>query len=306
MKKRIFLFPGQGAQHIGMGMDFLQQFSYCRDIFEMAGEAAGADIIKICAEQENLLNQTRYTQVAMLATELCILETAKREFGLKACTSAGLSLGEYAAAVYSETITKEDGLKLASKRGIYMQEAYSNGAMAAVIGLEAKQIEQICEEDLGIVTVANYNSPSQIVISGERQAVERTAEKCRKAGALKVVYLNVSGPFHSELMAPAGELLKQELDKVTFRSMVIPYVSNVTADYVKDQKAVKILLEKQVTHAVHWEQSMRRLLKDEPDVEFLEMGPGKALKGFARQIDRKVKVIGIGKLEDLVRYVEKE
>lgn len=141
----------------------------------------------------------------------------------------------------------------------------------------------------------------------ERQeAVERTAEKCRKAGALKVVYLNVSGPFHSELMAPAGELLKQELDKVTFRSMVIPYVSNVTADYVKDQKAVKILLEKQVTHAVHWEQSMRRLLKDEPDAEFLEMGPGKALKGFARQIDRKVKVIGIGKLEDLVRYVEKE
>ncbi len=298
MGKTAFMFPGQGAQYVGMGKDFYEQIPVCREMFELAGKASGLDVAALCFEENERINITEYTQIAMLAAEVAMLK-AVEERGVKPDVTGGLSLGEYGALVASGVMDPEDVFRVVRKRGIYMQEAVpQGGAMVAVLGLDTAVIEKICEETEGCVTVANYNCPGQIVITGEEGAAQAAVEKLTAAGAKRCVKLNVSGPFHSPLLTGAGEKLAAELAKVEIHDIAIPYIANVTADYVADKEQVKPLLEKQVSSSVRWQQTVERMIADGVDT-FIEIGPGKTLSGFMRKIDRDKKVINIEKVEDL-------
>ena len=303
MGKIAFMFPGQGAQYVGMGKDFYEQIPVCKEMFELAGKASGLDMEKLCFEENEQINITEYTQIAMLATEVAMLK-AIEEKGYKPDVTAGLSLGEYGALVASGVMTPEDVFKVVRKRGIYMQEAVPNGgAMVAVLGLDTAVIEQICEETPGMVTIANYNCPGQIVITGEEGAAQAAVEKLTAAGAKRCVTLKVSGPFHSPLLVGAGEKLAKELDNVTIGDIQIPYIANVTADYVTDKEQVKPLLEKQVSASVKWQQTIEKMIADGVDT-FVEIGPGKTLTGFMRKIDKTARVMNVETVADLDKVLE--
>lgn len=302
MSKRVFMFPGQGSQYIGMGKDFYEAFPEAKEVFELAGEAAKLDVAKLCFEEEDKINQTEYTQIAMLTTEAAILKVLQQQ-GVTADAAAGLSLGEYAAILAAEVMEPKDVFALIRKRGQYMQNAVpTGGAMAAVLGLDAATIEKVCEDTFGEVFVANYNCPGQIVITGEQSAVDRASESLKEAGAKRVVPLKVSGPFHSPLLQEAGQKLAVALEKVQISEPKIGYLSNVTADYVTDPEKIRSLLPLQVCHSVCWQQTVERLIADGAD-EFVEIGPGKTLSGFLRKINREIKCSNIDKVEDLKKYV---
>lgn len=303
MGKIAFMFPGQGAQYIGMGKDFYDAIPVCREMFELAGKASGLDVVDLCFTENDKINITEYTQIAMLAAEVAMLK-AVEEKGVKPDVTAGLSLGEYGALAASGVMSPEDVFKVVRQRGIYMQEAVpTGGAMTAVLGLDASVIEKVCEETEGIVSIANYNCPGQIVITGEEGAVAAAAQSLTEAGAKRCVPLKVSGPFHSPMLAGAGEKLGKVLEEVTVNEIQIPYIANVTADYVTDKGQVKELLTKQVSSSVRWEQTIRRMIEDGVDT-FIEIGPGKTLSGFMRKISREVKTVSIEKLEDLEKLSE--
>ncbi len=303
MGKTAFMFPGQGAQYVGMGKDFYEQIPICREMFELAGKASGLDVVSLCFEENEQINITEYTQIAMLAAEVAMLK-AVEEKGIKPDVTAGLSLGEYGALAASGVMSAEDVFRIVRKRGIYMQEAVpSGGSMVAVLGLDTAVIEKICEETPGMVTIANYNCPGQIVITGEEGAAQAAVEKLTAAGAKRCVPLKVSGPFHSPLLAGAGKKLAAELETVQIHDIKIPYIANVTADYVTDKAEVKPLLEKQVSSSVRWQQTIERMITDGVET-FVEIGPGKTLSGFMRKIDREKKVCNIEKVEDLEKLSE--
>lgn len=229
---------------------------------------------------------------------------AVEEKGIKPDVTAGLSLGEYGALAAGRIMSPEDVFKIVRKRGIYMQEAVPNGgAMVAVLGLETEVIEKVCDETPGMVSIANYNCPGQIVITGEEEAVQTAVEKLTQAGAKRCVPLKVSGPFHSSLLVGAGEKLAKELETVSINDIQIPYIANVTADYVTKKEDVKPLLEKQVSSSVRWQQTVEKMIMDGVDT-FIEIGPGKTLSGFMRKINRDVKVLNIEKVEDLEKLRE--
>ncbi len=298
MGKIAFMFPGQGAQYVGMGKDFYDAVPVSREMFELAGKASGLDVVGLCFEENDKINITEYTQIAMLAAEVAILK-AVEEKGIRPDVTAGLSLGEYGALAASGVMCTEDVFKVVRQRGIYMQEAVpTGGAMQAVLGLDGAVIEKVCEETEGIVSIANYNCPGQIVITGEEKAVAEAAAKLSAAGAKRCVALNVSGPFHSSMLAGAGENLGKVLEEVEIGEIRIPYIANVTADYVTDKTQVKALLTKQVSSSVRWQQTIERMIADGVDT-FVEIGPGKTLSGFMRKINKSVKTINIEKLEDL-------
>ena len=303
MGKTAFMFPGQGSQYVGMGQDFYEQIPVCREMFELASKASGLDVPALCFEENEQINITEYTQIAMLAAEVAMLK-AIEEKGLKPDVTGGLSLGEYGALAASGVMSAEDVFKIVRKRGIYMQEAVPNGgAMTAVLGLDTETIEKICEETTGTVTIANYNCPGQIVITGEEDAVQAAVQKLTEAGAKRCVPLKVSGPFHSPMLVGAGEKLAKELENVEIHDIQIPYIANVTADYVTDKAQVKPLLEKQVSSSVKWQQTVERMIADGVDT-FIEIGPGKTLSGFMRKINKDMKVINIEKVDDLAKLDE--
>lgn len=306
MSKTAFIFPGQGSQYVGMGKEFYENLPICREVYDLASEVTGLDLPKLCFTENEQIHQTEYTQICMLATETAIY-MALEQNGYQPDVTAGLSLGEYGALVASGVMTAEEAFEVVRKRGIYMQQAVpTGGAMAAVLGLDGGKIEQICEqteEQMQLaVSVANYNCPGQIVISGKEEAVQAAGEACKEAGAKRVVPLKVSGPFHSKLLTDAGKQLREALNKVEIRENFVPYIANVTADYVTEQTQVKPLLESQIYSPVRWQQTIERMLADGVD-EFVEIGPGKTLSGFIKKINRNVKVCNIDKMEDFVRFV---
>lgn len=303
MGKTAFIFPGQGSQYIGMGKDFYETIPVCKEMFDLAGKASGLDVAALCFEENDKINITEYTQIAMLAVEVAMLK-ALEEKGIVPDVSGGLSLGEYGALVASGVMTPEDVFKIVRKRGLYMQEAVpTGGAMTAVLGLDTDVIEKVCEETPGMVSVANYNCPGQTVITGEEAAVNKAAEKLKEAGAKRCVPLKVSGPFHSPMLSGAGEKLGEALAEVEIHDIAVPYLANVTADYVTRKEDVKDLLVKQVSSSVRWQQSVERMLADGVTT-FIEIGPGKTLSGFMRKINRDVTVLNIEKVEDLEKVVE--
>lgn len=303
MSKTAFIFPGQGAQYVGMAKDFYEQIPVSRKVIDKASQATGIDIPALCFQANEKINITEYTQIAMLAAEAAMLR-ALEERGVRSQVNAGLSLGEYGALLASGVMSEEDAFAAVRRRGILMQEAVpTGGAMAAVLGAEAALIEEICEKTEGIVSVANYNCPGQIVITGEKEAVERAGESLKEAGARRIIPLNVSGPFHSGMLEGAGEKLGEALAEVKLHEFTVPYVTNVTAQYVTETSEVKELLVKQVSSPVRWQQCVERMLADGVDT-FIEIGPGKTLAGFMRKIDRKAKVLNVEKAEDLEKAVK--
>lgn len=292
MRKIAFVFPGQGAQYVGMGKDIVEKYPVAEQIFIEAGKAVGYDMKEMCFKgPEQELIKTENTQPAILTTCIAIAK-ALEEKGLKADIAAGLSLGEYAALVVAGAISFEDAVALVKKRGRYMQEAVpmGKGAMAAILGMERNDLLQVLEQvqSAGVVEAANFNSPGQIVISGEVKAVEKACEAAKEAGALKAVVLPVSAPFHCSMLIPAGEKLKEDLEKIDVKELHIPVIANVHANYYQDAEQVKELLVKQVSHSVLWEDSMMRMLEEGVNT-FIEIGPGKSLNQFLKKILKKSK-----------------
>ena len=303
MSKTAFLFPGQGAQYVGMAKDFYDTYPECKEIIDEACALMDFDLKHILFEENELINKTEYTQAAMLAAEICILKAVELK-GIKADITAGLSLGEYAALVASKAIDYKDAMKLVRKRGLYMENEVpaGKGTMAAVISLDGDAINAVCDkitaESGKVVSPANYNCPGQIVISGYTESVNAAVEPLKEAGAKLVSILNVSGPFHSPMLKGAGDKLAVELQNVEFNNPSIPYINNADVKVITDKEDIKDSLSRQVYSPVKWEQTMMKMLEDGVDI-FYEIGPGKTLQGFMKRIDRSKKVITINTVEDL-------
>ena len=304
---KAFVFPGQGAQFVGMGKDLYETSALAKELFEKANDILGYRITDIMFNgTDEDLRQTKVTQPAVflhsVISALCMGDDFKPEM------TAGHSLGEFSALVAAGALSFEDGLKLVYARAMAMQKACeaTPSTMAAIIALPDEKVEEICASVTAegeVCVPANYNCPGQIVISGKKEAVETACEKLKEAGAKRAIMLNVSGPFHSRMLTGAGEKLGEVLEQVEIHPLSIPYVANVTAEYMTDAADVKPLLMKQVSSSVRWEQSVRAMLADGVDT-FIEIGPGKTLAGFMKKIDRTVKVLNIEKLEDVDKVVE--
>ena len=304
MSKTAVIFPGQGAQYVGMAKDFYDSFEDSKKVFDEADEVLDIELKKICFEENDDINKTEYTQPAMVAAEVAIYEHLKNA-GLKADVFAGLSLGEYSALVAAGAMTLADGIKTVRRRGILMQNEVplGMGGMAAVIAMDADKIAEICENTPGKVQIANYNCPGQIVISGEAEAVKAASAALAEAGAKRVIPLNVSGPFHSQMLVPAGEKLYDFLQGVDVAEGFAPYYCNADAEEITDASKVKELLKRQVYSSVRWQQTIENMIADGVDT-FIEVGPGKTLTGFMKKINREVKSINIATVDDLAKLEE--
>lgn len=304
-KKTAFIYPGQGAQKAGMGADFYKNSASARKVFEEASEVLGLDMKALCFEENDKLDLTEYTQAAMVTTCLAMTRVLT-EAGIQPDITAGLSLGEYAAIAAAGGMDDADAIRLVRKRGILMQDTVptGEGAMCAVLAMDADKIEAVLE-DIPDVGIANYNCPGQIVITGKKAAVETAAARLKEAGARRTMMLNVSGPFHSPLMLPAGEELARELEQIQIHPLRIPYVTNVTAQKVEDSAETKDLLVRQVSSPVRWMQCVETMIADGVDT-FIEIGPGKTLAGFMKKIDPSRTVYNVSVWEDIEKLKGEE
>ena len=303
MSKIAFIYPGQGAQAVGMGQDFYENSPLSKAVFDQASEAVSLDLKKLCFEENDLLNKTEYTQVAMVTA--CIAMTrAVEAMGLHADMTAGLSLGEYCAIAAAGGMCDMDAVRTVRSRGIFMEHAApeGTGAMSAVLGLDASVIEEVLDGREG-VSIANYNCPGQIVITGQAEAVAKAGEALKEAGARRVLPLKVSGPFHSPMMRRAGEELAKVFAGVSMNPLKLPYVANINAEVITDCSKIEELLVAQVSGSVRWQQSVETMIREGVDT-FIEIGPGKTLTGFLRKIDKNVKSYHIGSWEEAVQVCE--
>lgn len=307
MSKIAFVFPGQGAQYPGMGKELAENFKVAMTTFEEAGEALGIDMKELCFNgSEEDLKQTENTQPTILTVSVAAARILE-EKGIKADYTAGLSLGEYSSHVISKSFDFKDAVKLVRKRGKYMQEAVpaGQGTMAAIMGMEREELLEALKEAsaFGIVEAANYNCPGQIVIAGQTSAVEKACELLKAKGAKRAMILPVSAPFHSSMLSPAGVMLKTELDNVIVNPMSIPVIANVTAETIRNFEEIKDLLVRQVSSSVLWEDSVRKMINEGVST-FIELGPGKALNGFIKKINKEAIVLNVEDMASLTKTLE--
>jgi [acyl-carrier-protein] S-malonyltransferase len=300
MSKPAFLFPGQGAQTVGMGRQLVETTPAAKQVFERAAAILGYDLLQVCLEgPAEKLDSTVYSQPALFVTSLAALEwlKANKPEVVVGCTAAaGLSLGEYTALVFAGVLSFEDGLRVVQERGRAMQDAANAvpSGMVSVLGLDAEKIDAACQEARGneILQIANYLCPGNIVVSGHKTACERFAPLAEKAGAMKTIPLAVAGAFHTPLMQPAVERLKKALSGVRLNKPRLPVISNVDAEPHDDPEQIRELLVRQVVAPVRWEDSIRKMLSH-GHAPFWEVGPGRVLRGLLKRIDRKVEADGV-------------
>lgn len=308
MNKLAFVFPGQGAQAVGMGKDLFEQYDVAKRLFAEADEALGYSIKDMCFEgPADDLKLTANTQPAILTVSVIVNEILK-EHGVQPDVAGGHSLGEYSALVAAGVLSFKDAVALVHKRGQYMQEAVpvGEGGMAAIIGLDDEAIAAACEKaakEAGEVQPVNFNCPGQTVIAGTTHGVEKAVEELKAAGAKKAVVLPVSAPFHSTLMKPAAEKLAAELDKVAIHDAAFPVVSNFTGELETKAEEIKANLVAQADHPVRWIACVKTMQAFGADT-FVEAGPGKTLCGFNRRIDRSIKSLNVENLESLQKTLD--
>lgn len=305
--KTAFLFPGQGAQYVGMGKDFYDRFPEARSVFVQAAEDLGPEFLEmIFSGPESKLQMTEYTQPAILTVSVAIYRVLDK-LGFQASALAGLSLGEYSALVAAEALQFHQALPLVQKRGIFMQEAVSagEGSMAAIMGLSHEVVEKVCHDAAseGLVSPANYNCPGQIVISGNVRAVNFAVRLARKAGAKKVTELKVSAPFHCALLQPVEDRLSRQLDNITIKKPAIPVVFNVSAQFSGNPGQIKANLVNQVSNPILWEQSIRNLITAGID-SFISLGPGNSLSRLMKRIAPELKTFSVEEAGDIDRLLE--
>ena len=294
MTKTAFLFAGQGAQYLGMGRDLYDQYPIVKETIDQASQVLGYDLRHLIDREEEKLNQTRYTQPAILATSVAIYRLLK-EKGYQPDMVAGLSLGEYSALVASGALDFEDAVALVAKRGAYMEEAApaGSGKMVAVLNTPVEVIEEACQKasELGVVNPANYNTPAQIVIGGEGAAVDRAVELLQEAGTKRLIPLKVSGPFHTALLEPVSQKLAETLAQVSFSDFICPLVGNTEA-IVMQKEDIAQLLTRQVKEPVRFYESIA-VMQEAGVTNFIEIGPGKVLSGFVKKIDKTAKLANV-------------
>ncbi|OHB71398.1 MAG: [acyl-carrier-protein] S-malonyltransferase [Planctomycetes bacterium RBG_16_43_13] len=306
MKRCAFLFPGQGAQYVGMGKDFYDKLQSVRDLYKRASEILGFDIAQLCFEgPQETLNKTDICQPALLVTSIATLEFYKTNVDISTlnCSfAAGLSLGEHTALAFAGAIKFEDAVGLVKKRGQFMQEACDavKSSMVSILGLDREKVKVACDSvsSIGIVTIANINCPGQIVISGDDKALAAASEKCKELGARRAIPLQVAGAYHSPLMKSAQDKLKLELAKVKITKPTMPVIANVSAKPVTEPEEIKTALSTQVVNSVLWEDSMRYMI-GQGITAFYEFGPGRVLTGLAKKITPDLELHCIEKITDL-------
>lgn len=307
LSKTAFLFPGQGAQYVGMGKEIYENFEIAREVFQEASEALGLDVADLCFNSdEETLSKTENTQVAMLTVSTAILR-AVENYGIKPYAAAGLSLGEYGAIVAAGCISFKEAVRLIKKRGRYMQEAVPEGigSMAALLGLPEEELEEVLKagRKFGIVEGSNFNCPGQMVIGGEIKALNEACEAAREKGA-RVIFLKVSAPFHTSMLKPASDKFYMELKNADIKRPVIKLCTNLTGEYLKEDQDLKVILKDGIKSSVYFKKEIETMIADGVDT-FIELGPSKTLSSFVKKTSRQVTALNVENMASLNNTLEK-